>query len=60
VVRWRPWRVPHVLLYREVPCAGCRARVCPVEGHPCLNGVSVEEVVSAVAHLAPVGVGATQ
>jgi ADP-heptose:LPS heptosyltransferase len=54
-VRWRPWRVPHVLLFREVPCAGCRARVCPVEGHPCLGGVSVEEVVAAVGRLAPVG-----
>jgi ADP-heptose:LPS heptosyltransferase len=54
-VRWRPWRVPHVLLYREVPCAGCRARVCPVEGHPCLGGVKIEEVVAAVDRLAPVG-----
>lgn len=54
-VRWRPWRVPHVLLYSEVPCAGCRARVCPVEGHPCLSGVTVEEVAAAVAHLAPAG-----
>ncbi len=55
-VRWRPWRVPHELLYREVPCAGCRARVCPVEGHPCLEEVPVEEVLSAVDRLAPVGV----
>ena len=54
-VRWRPWRVPHALLFREVPCAGCRARVCPVEGHPCLGGVTVEEVVAAVGRLAPVG-----
>jgi len=51
-VRWRPWRVPHLLLYREVPCAGCRARVCPVEGHPCLGGVAEEEVVWAVERLA--------
>jgi ADP-heptose:LPS heptosyltransferase len=55
-VRWRPWRVPHELLYREVSCAGCRARVCPVEGHPCLEEVTVEEVLSAVDRLAPVGV----
>jgi ADP-heptose:LPS heptosyltransferase len=54
-VRWRPWRVPHALLFLEVPCAGCRARVCPVEGHPCLGGVTVEEVVAAVGRLAPVG-----
>jgi ADP-heptose:LPS heptosyltransferase len=52
-VRWRPWRVPHELLFVDVPCAGCRARKCPVPGHPCLGGVSVEEVVAAVARLAP-------
>jgi ADP-heptose:LPS heptosyltransferase len=51
-VRWRPWRVPHELLSVEVPCAGCRARTCPVPGHPCVDGVSVEEVVAAVARLA--------
>jgi len=53
-VRWRPWCVPHELLYVDVPCAGCRARVCPVEGHPCLNGVDVDDVVAAVDRLAPV------
>ncbi|RKQ93902.1 ADP-heptose:LPS heptosyltransferase [Solirubrobacter pauli] len=52
-VRWRPWRVPHELLFVDVPCAGCRARVCPVEGHPCLNGVTVDAVVDAVQRLAP-------
>lgn len=50
--RWRPWGVPHVLLHREVPCAGCRARACPVPGHPCLGGVTVPEVVAAVERLA--------
>ena len=52
--RWRPWGVPLVLLGdQDAPCAGSRARVCPVEGHPCLNGVRVEEVVEAVDALAP-------
>jgi len=54
-VRWRPWRVAHKLLFVDVPCAGCRARVCPVEGHPCLSGVRPEEVLAAVDRLAPVG-----
>ena len=53
-VRWRPWRVPHELLFVDVPCAGCRARECPVPGHPCLGGVGVDEAVAAVARLAPV------
>ena len=57
-VRWRPWMVPHALLYVDVPCAGCRARVCPVAGHPCLGGVQVADVVAAVERLAPVGVPA--
>jgi ADP-heptose:LPS heptosyltransferase len=52
-VRWRPWRVPHELLRVDVPCAGCRARVCPVPGHPCLAGVAVADVARAVERLAP-------
>lgn len=52
-VRWRPWMVPHELLHVDVPCAGCRARECPVPGHPCLGGVTVDEVMDAVARLAP-------
>ena len=53
-VRWRPWRVPQVLLGDQAAaCAGSRARVCPVPGHPCLDGVPVAEVVAAVDRLAP-------
>jgi len=57
-VRWRPWRVPHELLYADVPCAGCRAHVCPVEGHPCLGRITVEDVIGAVDRLAPVALEA--
>lgn len=52
-VRWRPWRVPHELLYVDVLCKGCRARVCPVVGHPCLKGVTVDKVLAAVERLLP-------
>jgi ADP-heptose:LPS heptosyltransferase len=51
-VRWRPWRVSHELLYIDVPCAGCRARQCPVPGHPCLGGVAPADVARAVERLA--------
>ena len=52
--RWRPWGVAHELLGDQgAACAGSRARVCPVAGHPCLDGVSVGEVVAAVDRLAP-------
>ncbi len=52
-VRWRPWQVPHELLFVDVPCAGCRARTCPVPGHPCLGGVATDDVLRAVDRLAP-------
>jgi ADP-heptose:LPS heptosyltransferase len=51
--RWRPWGVPVVLLGdQDVPCAGCRARVCPFEGQPCLAPVTVDAVLTAVEQLA--------
>jgi ADP-heptose:LPS heptosyltransferase len=50
--RWRPWGVPVALLHVDVPCAGCRARECPVPGHPCLEGVGIEEVLDAVERVA--------
>lgn len=50
---WRPWGVAHVLLGdQSAPCAGSRARLCPVEGHPCLDSVAVEDVVAALHELA--------
>jgi ADP-heptose:LPS heptosyltransferase len=55
-VRWRPWKVPHVLLGdQQAACAGSRARTCPVPGHPCLDGVTVAEVLAALDHLVPAG-----
>lgn len=51
-VRWRPWKVPHVLLgHQDIGCAGCRARVCPLTTQPCLSTVRVPDVVSAIAGL---------
>jgi ADP-heptose:LPS heptosyltransferase len=52
--RWAPWGVPMVLLGdQEIVCAGCRARTCPVAGHPCLSSVPVTAVVEAVDRVAP-------
>lgn len=51
-VRWAPYGVPVALLGdQEAACAGSRARVCPVPGHPCLSGVSAEEAVAAALRL---------
>lgn len=52
--RWRPWGVAHRLLQVQVPCAGCRARRCPVPGHPCMEEIHAEEVLAMVNELAPV------
>ena len=51
-VRWRPWRVPHAILHEPVPCAGCRARSCPVPGHPCIDELPTAAVLAAVRRLA--------
>jgi ADP-heptose:LPS heptosyltransferase len=51
--RWRPWRVPHVVLGdQDVPCRGCRSRTCPFPGQPCLQPVTPETAVDAVDLLA--------
>jgi heptosyltransferase-3 len=54
--RWAPYGVPVVLLGdQQAPCRETRARLCPVAGHPCLNDIDPEDVVRAVAKLAPRG-----
>jgi ADP-heptose:LPS heptosyltransferase len=50
--RWAPYGVPHELLGDQwAPCRGSRAVSCPVEGHPCLAGVSPSRVARAVERL---------
>lgn len=60
--RWAPYGVPHRLLGRQdAACAGTRARVCPVRGHPCLDTIDPAGVVAAVEELSarvPTGVSA--
>lgn len=54
-LRFRPWMVPYALLGdQDAPCAGCRARACPIPGQPCLDGVTVDEVFQAVQSIARV------
>ncbi|HEV2106844.1 MAG TPA: glycosyltransferase family 9 protein [Thermomicrobiales bacterium] len=54
--QWGPWRVPHRLLYHEVPCRICYSRICPV-GHQCLRLVTPDTVVDASAELLRAGDG---
>lgn len=56
VAAWGPWGVPvRVLGDQQAPCAGSRARICPVREHPCLTGIDPHEVVCAVKELAAHG-----
>lgn len=52
VRRWRPYGVASVLLGdQQALCRDSRARECPVVGHPCLAGVTEQQVVAAVDRL---------
>lgn len=48
--QWGPWRVPHRLLFVDVPCRICYQRSCPY-GHECLRHVSPERVLRAAREL---------
>jgi len=50
--RWAPYAVPTVLLGdQDAVCRDTRVTRCPFPGHPCLSGVTPEDVVTAVAGL---------
>lgn len=54
VERWRPWRVPHVILGDQgVPCAGCRSRTCPLPEQVCVSPIGGDDVVRALDELSP-------
>lgn len=48
--RFEPLGDGHVVLRHKVACAGCRLveRACPVPGHPCMAGISIDQVWAAV------------
>lgn len=44
--RWAPLnRLRHRTLAADVPCRPCMEAVCPVSGHPCASGITVDDVV---------------
>lgn len=50
--RWAPFGVPAALLGdQHAACRSSRARICPVPGHPCLDGIPPEAVTEAVGKL---------
>ena len=47
--QWAPYsRRVSVLGDQFAPCRATRARVCPVPGHPCLDGITDAELLAAV------------
>jgi ADP-heptose:LPS heptosyltransferase len=57
LIRWAPHTAARIVLGDQTAsCAGSRARLCPIPGHPCLTGVQPTEVAAAVRSL--VGVAA--
>lgn len=47
--QWGPYRVPSVRLGDQLAgCRDTRAKLCPVDGHPCLSTVDPAAVVAAV------------
>ncbi|MGZ6247920.1 MAG: glycosyltransferase family 9 protein [Vulcanimicrobiaceae bacterium] len=57
LVRFSPWMVKAIVLGDQAaPCAGCRARECPIatrEGQPCLAGITPQDVIDAIERIAP-------
>lgn len=51
LARWLPFGQQSNILYREVPCAGCFSRNCPVEGHPCMTKIAPEHIFSAALNM---------
>lgn len=46
--QWTPLGPGHIVLRHPVPCSGCGHRVCPVPDHPCMTGISTEQVWAAI------------
>jgi ADP-heptose:LPS heptosyltransferase len=45
---WFPRGSKHQIVYHQTSCSGCYLEKCNVEGHPCLNSISVDEMEAAV------------
>jgi lipopolysaccharide heptosyltransferase II len=46
-----PWRVPHRVLFHDVPCRYCYKSVCPAGHHACLVRVAPGRIADAVSAL---------
>ncbi|MEO5822486.1 MAG: glycosyltransferase family 9 protein [Vicinamibacteraceae bacterium] len=46
--QWDPLGDGHTVLRHRTPCERCRVSECPVAGHPCMTGLSIDCVWDAV------------
>lgn len=46
-----PWKVPHKVLYHDVPCKYCYKSICPEKHHHCLELLEPEEVANTAIEL---------
>ena len=48
-VRFHPWKVAYRTLgNQDIACAGCRARICPLENQPCVSSVTLDDALDAL------------
>jgi ADP-heptose:LPS heptosyltransferase len=58
--QWRPWGTGVMVVRREVRCSPCHRERCPLQCHPCMRGLEVEEVAQAVEEASAGRVGRAQ
>jgi lipopolysaccharide heptosyltransferase II len=58
--QWRPWGPEVRVVHRPTACWPCHRRECPLAGHPCMRGITVEEVLGVVGTLRVPSTAASQ
>jgi len=48
IQKWSPWSRRCRTLHYAVPCSPCEQKICPLERHLCMEGISVNEVLQTV------------
>ena len=46
--RWYPLGNKYVIVTHALACAGCLKKICPIQGHPCMNNITSNEVWQAI------------
>jgi heptosyltransferase-3 len=46
--KWDPFGDQNLVIRRDVKCSPCGQSVCDVDGHPCMEEITVEDVMNAI------------